>query len=279
MKPENFELLGAILERRSGLELSRDTIYLLESRLTPVARKHGFEDLDLLAQSIRATPDDRLLDDITEAMTTNESGFFRDIRPYEVLREKVLPRLMANRPDRRLRIWSAACSSGQEPYSICMVLKELGPSLDGWRIDVLATDLSRQMLEKAKSGQYTQFEVQRGLPIGLLLKYFRQAGDRWRIDASIRAMVDFQQFNLLDDAEPFGGFDIVFCRNVLMYFGRATKRRVLDGIADLLPPDGALYLGADETVLGVTDRFHPIPGQRGLYGPADTSAVPQRMAG
>ncbi|MFQ5954397.1 MAG: CheR family methyltransferase [Kiloniellales bacterium] len=278
MKREDFELLSGILERRAGLKLSRHKVYLLQSRLMPVARKFGFKDLDEVALLIRRQPDDRLLDDITEAMTSNDSLFFRDILPFEILREKVLPRLMASRPDRCIRIWSAACSSGQEPYSICMVLKEQGRKLDGWRVDVVATDLSREMLEKAKTGLYTQFEVQRGLPITLIVKYFERAGDRWRIDASIRAMVKFQEFNLLHDPRPLGRFDVVFCRNVLMHFGQATKRKVLEGIAGLLPPDGVLCLGASETVLGVTNRFHPIPGQRGLYGLADAAVGTQRVA-
>jgi chemotaxis protein methyltransferase CheR len=198
-------------------------------------------------------------------MTTNESLFFRDIWPFEVLRTKVLPRIVDNRPNRTIRIWSAACSSGQEPYSISMVLKEQARRMDGWRFEVVATDLSREMLMKAKTGFYTQFEVQRGLPVTMLVKYFKQIGDKWQIDASIRSMVKFCEFNLLNDPRSLGRFDVVFCRNVLIYFDQATKKRVLERISQNMPSDGVLYLGGAETVLGVTDRFQPMPGQRGVY--------------
>lgn len=270
MNVHDFELLAGVLKHRSGLVLTREKVYLLESRLMPVARKYGFRNLDDVVGSIRLRRDEALLDDITEAMTTNESLFFRDIKPFEVLREKVLPQIMAGRANRLVRIWSAACSSGQEPYSICMVLKELRQALDGWRFEIVATDLSRDMLQKARSGLYTQFEVQRGLPIAMLVKYFRQTGDKWQIDASIRSMVTFQEFNLLEDPQGMGGFDIVFCRNVLIYFDAPTKTKVLDRISRLLPHDGVLFLGGAETVLGISDRFQPVPGRRGVYAPADS---------
>jgi chemotaxis protein methyltransferase CheR len=185
---------------------------------------------------------------------------------------------MAGRSNRHIRIWSAACSSGQEPYSMCMLLKEQRHKLDGWRIEIVATDLSREMLEKAKSGMYTQFEVQRGLPITMMVKYFKQTGDKWQIDASLRSMVTFREFNLLEDPLALGKFDIVFCRNVLIYFDPATKRKVLDGMSRLLPHDGVLFLGGAETVLGVTDRFQPVPGQRGVYALADSVDTMRRAA-
>lgn len=278
MNVQDFELLAGILKHRSGLILTKDKVYLLESRLMPVARKYGFKNLDEVAGSIRLHRDEALLDAITEAMTTNESLFFRDIKPFEILREKVLPQIMAGRSDRHIRIWSAACSSGQEPYSMCMLLKEQRQMLDGWRIEIVATDLSREMLEKAKSGLYTQFEVQRGLPIAMMVKYFKQTGDKWQIDASIRSMVTFREFNLLEDPLALGKFDIVFCRNVLIYFDSATKRKVLDGMSRLLPHDGVLFLGGAETVLGVTDRFQPVPGQRGVYALADSVDAMRRAA-
>jgi len=278
MNLQDFELLAGILKHRSGLVLSKEKVYLLESRLMSVARKYGFKNLDEVAGSIRLRRDEALLDAITEAMTTNESLFFRDIKPFEILREKVLPQIMAGRSNRRIRIWSAACSSGQEPYSMCMLLKEQRHKLDGWRIEIVATDLSREMLEKAKSGMYTQFEVQRGLPIAMMVKYFKQTGDKWQIDASLRSMVTFREFNLLEDPLALGTFDIVFCRNVLIYFDPATKRKVLDGMSRLLPHDGVLFLGGAETVLGVTDRFQPVPGQRGVYALADSVDTMRRAA-
>ncbi len=278
MNVEAFELLAGILKHRSGLVLTKEKVYLLESRLMPVARKYGFKNLDELVDSLRLRRDEAMLGDINEAMTTNDALFFRDIKPFKFLREKVLPQIMAGRSNRHIRIWSAGCSSGQEPYSMCMMLKEQRQKLDGWHVEIVATDISREMLEKSKSGLYTQFELQHGLPIAMVTKYFKQTGDKWQIDASIRSMVAFQEFNLLDDPKVLGKFDIVFCRNVLIYFDAATKSKVLDGISRLLPHDGVLFLGGAETVLGVTDRFRPVPGQRGVYTPADSADAVHRAA-
>ena len=208
---EDFELLRRIVKSRSGLTLSPDKAYLLENRLMAVARKWGMNDIEGLAATVRGAPNEELLREITEAMTTNETLFFRDQSPFEQLEKVVLPRLIEARKDgRHIRIWSAGCSSGQEPYSIAMVIKELGSALDNWRIDILATDISRAMLDKARAGLYTQFEVQRGLPIAMLMKYFSQAGDKWELDPGIRAMVNFEEFNLLDDPAKLGRFDVVF---------------------------------------------------------------------
>lgn len=266
MNVSDFELIGQILKERSGLALTKEKAYLLESRLNPVARKWNFAGFDELAAAIRNSKDEDLLVDVTEAMTTNESFFFRDQKPFDQFRDVILPQLLERRQaQRQIRIWSAACSSGQEPYTVAMLLKEQAPQLNGWRIDIVATDLSNEILDKAKEGMYSQFEVQRGLPIALLVKYFKQVGDRWQIDAGIRQMVDFKQFNLLNDMASLGRFDVVFCRNVLIYFEPQTKTEVLSKIADLMPEDGFLYLGGAETVLGTTDRFQLLPGQRGIY--------------
>ncbi len=267
MNVTDFELIAQLLKERSGLALNKEKAYLLESRLNPVARKWNFSGFDELAQAIRTNKDEALLVDVTEAMTTNESFFFRDQRPFEQFNDIVLPHLLEARAAKRsFRIWSAACSSGQEPYTLAMLLKEHADKLAGWRVEIVATDLSNEILDKAKEGLYSQFEVQRGLPITLLVKHFVQVGDRWQIDDSLTKMIKFQQFNLLGDLSSLGRFDVVFCRNVLIYFDMPTKTQVLESIADLLPPDGFLYLGGAETVLGTTDRFQIIPGQRGIYG-------------
>lgn len=272
IQTEDFELLRAVVKSRSGLTLSPDKAYLLENRLMAVARKWGMDDIDGLATTVRGEPGEELLREITEAMTTNETLFFRDNSPFEQLQKVVFPRLMANRQStRHIRIWSAGCSSGQEPYSISMVLKELGPILNDWRIDILATDISRAMLEKARSGLYTQFEVQRGLPIAMLMKYFKQSGDKWEMDPAIRAMVRFEEFNLLDDPTRLGLFDIVFCRNVLIYLDQPTKTKVLEGIFRLMLPDSVLYMGGAETVMGVTEKFLPVNEHRGMYEVAGTT--------
>ena len=279
MNVTDFELIAQLLKERSGLALNKEKAYLLESRLNPVARKWNISGFDELAQAIRNKKDEALLVDVTEAMTTNESFFFRDQKPFDQFSEIVLPHLLKARAAKRsFRIWCAACSSGQEPYTLAMLLKEHAAKLAGWRVEILATDLSNEILDKAKEGLYSQFEVQRGLPISLLVKNFAQIGDRWQIDDSLRKMVRFQQFNLLDDFSSLGKFDVVFCRNVLIYFDTLTKTTVLNGMADLLPPDGFLYLGGAETVLGTTDRFQIMQGQRGIYSLAEQGAERAKVA-
>ncbi len=215
-------------------------------------------------------------------MTTNESFFFRDRTPFDNFQNVMLPALMAARArEKRIRIWCAAASTGQEPYSLAITIRELAAKLAGWRIEITGTDLSNEVLEKARAGVYTQFEVQRGLPIQLLLKYFQQSGDTWRLDPSIRAMVQYKQMNLLDEFRHVGAFDVVFCRNVLIYFDNATKGAVLDKIAKSTAPDGFLVLGAAETVVGLTGAYKPLTDARGVYVPVATPApvVPLRQLG
>jgi chemotaxis protein methyltransferase CheR len=266
MKPEDFDLLAGIVKQRSGLVLTPEKVYLLESRLMPIARKRGLSELEELVSVVRAASDENLLTEITDAMTTNESYFFRDSVPFELFENHTLPLLLEARAHKKaLRIWCAAASTGQEPYSLAMVLKENATKFEDWRIEIVATDISSEVLEKAKAGLYSQFEVQRGLPIQMLVKNFTQVGEMWQIDSSLKAMVDFRHFNLLDDPTTLGKFDLVFCRNVLIYFDSETKSQVLNGIAKTLPPDGAIYLGAAETVIGITDHFRPVKGKRGIY--------------
>lgn len=266
MKVEDFDMFAVLLKQRSGLVLTRDKAYLLESRLMPVARKWKLKTLDELAAAVRSRKDESVLRDITEAMTTNESSFFRDQKPFDLFKSVVLPALLEARAARRqIRIWSAACSSGQEAYSIAILLSEEAARLRGWKVEIVGTDLSAEMVDRSKSGLYTQFEVQRGLPIQMLVKYFRQVGDKWQISQQIRDMATFREFNLLTDLTPLGQFDVVFCRNVLIYFDQATKAQVLGQIARIMPSDGYLYLGGAETVFGITERFKPLESQRGLY--------------
>ncbi|HYH37105.1 MAG TPA: protein-glutamate O-methyltransferase [Azospirillum sp.] len=277
MRVEDFDMFATLLKQRSGLVLTKDKAYLLESRLMPVARKWNMKGLDELASTVRTRKDEALLRDITEAMTTNESSFFRDQKPFDQFKQIVLPRLLETRATKRsIRIWSAACSSGQEAYSLAMLLNEDAAKVAGWRIEIVGTDISAEMVERSKSGIYTQFEVQRGLPIQMLVKHFKQQGDKWQIAPNLRQMVTFKEWNLLGDLGGLGQFDVVFCRNVLIYFDQPTKTKVLEAIARQMPPDGVLYLGGAETVLGITDRFKPVDGQRGLYtlsnGPGFNSA-------
>jgi chemotaxis protein methyltransferase CheR len=278
MTVTDFEFICQILRERSGLVLTNDKAYLLESRLLPVARKWKLATFDDLVRVIRSKMDEAVIRDVVEAMTTNESFFFRDTKPFEQFKQVVLPAMLKNRAASRvIRIWSAACSSGQEPYSLAMILSEMANELNGWKIEIVGSDLSTEILGRAKEGIYSQFEVQRGLPITLLVKYFAQVGDRWQINAKIRSMVQYREFNLLHDPAPLGRFDVVFCRNVLIYFDQPTKSRVLNSIAKVMPEDGFLFLGGAETVLGITDRFHMMAGQRGVYSVAATSAARQPM--
>ncbi len=278
MTPLDYEFLRKLLKDRSGLILAQDKQYLVESRLLPVARKAGAPGLAELVQKLRAPQAEPLIAEVVEAMMTNETFFFRDKIPFEHFRDGIMPAMLAARSaQRRLRIWCAAASTGQEPYSLAMALKEMGRSLLGWRIEILATDLGSEVLEKAKAGVYSQFEVQRGLPIQLLIKYFKQIGDTWQVVPEIRAMVQFRSLNLLNDFSNLGMFDVVFCRNVLIYFDQPTKISVLERLARVTEPDGFLVLGAAETVIGLTDHFRPLTDRRGLYMP-NRNVLPQAQA-
>ncbi|MCC6886928.1 MAG: protein-glutamate O-methyltransferase CheR [Hyphomicrobiales bacterium] len=268
MNPLDFEFLRKLLKARSGLVLTADKQYLAESRLLPVAHKTGLAGLTELVQRLKASNDEALVAEVVEAMTTNESSFFRDRAPFEHFRQTIIPSLVAARARRqRIRIWCAAAATGQEPYSLAMCLKELAHLLAGWRIDLVATDLANDVLEKAKSGLYSQFEVQRGLPIQLLIRHFSQIGESWQIAPDIRAMVQFRPFNLLNDFTSLGMFDVVFCRNVLIYFDQQTKISVLDRLSRIVEHDGYLVLGAAETVVGLAESFKPVPDRRCLYAP------------
>ncbi|MCK1708638.1 MULTISPECIES: protein-glutamate O-methyltransferase CheR [unclassified Bradyrhizobium] len=265
MTPMDYEYLRKFLKERSGLDLSADKQYLVESRLLPLARKASLSGIPDLVLKIR-NGDGRLASSVVEAMTTNETFFFRDKIPFDHLRETILPGLIqAHAARKSLRIWSAASSTGQEPYSIAMCLKEMGASLAGWRIEIVATDLSQEVLEKSKAGVYSQFEVQRGLPIGFLVKYFTQSGDIWQLNADIHSMVQFRQLNLLQDFSHLGMFDVIFCRNVLIYFDQDTKAVIFERMSKCLEADGTLLLGAAESVVGITDAFRPVADRRGLY--------------
>jgi chemotaxis protein methyltransferase CheR len=270
LSQSSFAWLADFLKARSGLVLGADKHYLLEGRLAPIARAQGCAGLDPLVARLRAAPNGPLAAAVVEAMTTNESFFFRDGKPFEHLR-KALPRLCAARPAGvGLRFWSAACATGQEAYSLAMLLADEKPVLGERPVEIIASDISQEALGRAREGLYTQFEVQRGLPATQLVRHFRKDGAHWRISEGLRAMVTWRRWNLLDPLAPLGRFDVVFCRNVLIYFDQPTRARVLEQIARLMPPDGLLYLGGAETVLGITQEFEPLAGQRGAYAPAAT---------
>jgi chemotaxis protein methyltransferase CheR len=214
---------------------------------------------------------------VVEAMTTNETFFFRDKVPFDHFRDSIVPEILKARAGRKsIRIWCAAGSTGQEPYSLAMCVKEMSAALTGWRVEIIATDLSQEVLEKSKAGIYSQFEVQRGLPIQMLVKYFKQTGELWQINPDIRAMIQHRQLNLLHDFSSLGVFDVIFCRNVLIYFDQDTKIDIFNRLAKATEADGFLVLGAAETVVGLTDVFKPFPERRGLYRPTGARTTPAK---
>jgi chemotaxis protein methyltransferase CheR len=272
MLARDFETFSSLVKTESGLTMTPEKAYLLESRLAPVALKWKLSGVEQLAEALRSRHDAAQIRDVTEAMTINESQFFRDTKPFDLLRDKMLPALLAARgAKRRLRIWSAACSSGQEAYSIAILLQETA-TLNGWAIEIVGTDISTDMVERAKAGVYSSFEIQRGMPAKLLVKHFGRAGDKWQITEPIRRAVQFRRHNLLHDGAALGTFDVVFCRNVLIYFDIPTKAKVLAAVHRQMPADGYLVLGAAETVLGVTEMFNQSPGLPGIYVPSGANA-------
>lgn len=263
---DDARCLAELVYRRAGLVLTDEKTYLFESRLAPVARRFGFSGTGELARHVRRQPSESLIEAITEAMTTNETSFFRDGHPFDQLKKVILPRLLASRAGtRKLRIWSAAAATGQEPYSILFCLEDLRPLLDGWTTEIVATDLSSEALGKASEGCYSQFEVQRGLPAQYLARFFEQDGIKWRVRAEYRMRIKFLRHNLLYDGSHLGKFDIIFLRNVLIYFDIEMKRQILQKISSMLTPGGALFLGGTETALGVSDRFAADPAARGVF--------------
>lgn len=262
----DYDQFRRLLKTRSGLVLTEDKHYLLESRLSPVARRFGLTSLADLAAKLRGPAAGTVEDAVVEAMTTNESFFFRDKKPFEAFTNVMLPAVVkARAPGQTIRIWCAAASTGQEPYSLAMSLKESASLLGGRRVEIIGTDLSSDVLDRARLGLYSQFEVQRGLPIQYLLKYFTKMDDSWQISNELRGMIDYRKFNLLEPFHSLGRFDIVFCRNVLIYFDAPTKADVLNRISRVMAPDGYLVLGGAETIVGLTDALKAVPQNHGLY--------------
>lgn len=265
MTPVEYDFFVKFLKDRSGLALGPKKEYLLQSRLGPIVRTRGLASLGEMMELLRRNADESLAVEVTEAMTTNESFFFRDKTPFDLFKDHMVPSVVSSKTGGgKMRIWSAAASTGQEPYTLAMLLKEMSRDLAGLTPEIVATDISNEVLERARAGLYTQFEVQRGLPIKLMMKYFRQVEENWEIDAGLRSMVKFEQLNLLHDFSRFGTFDIVYCRNVLIYFDEPTKRDILARLAKRMNPGGFLVLGAAETIMGLTSDFKTVPGKQGL---------------
>ena len=253
-----FALLQRFVRDHSGIALEEDKRYLVESRLQPVMRDAKIINLEVLAQKLNGDPRSDLTPLVIEALTINETLFFRDRALFTAFSERLLPAIIAERKEqKRLRIWCAGCSTGQEPYSLAMLIDEHARLLPGWQVEIVATDLSAPVVESARRGVYSQFEVQRGLPVRMLLRYFNQQGDSWRISDYLRSKISFRMHNLMAAPRDVGEYDIIFCRNVLIYFDVAIKRQVLGRLASALAPDGYLVMGAAERVGGLSDVLKP----------------------
>jgi chemotaxis protein methyltransferase CheR len=265
MSEADLAVIQKFILQRTGILLTPEKRYLVETRLDPVMRQLQIPSLTAVAAKLRSG-DKSLETAVVDAMTTNETLFFRDKLPFDLLRNVILPQLLAARKGAgRIRIWCAACSSGQEPYSIAMLLDEMQRELGGVTVEILATDISEKVLLQARDATYSQFEVQRGLPIRQLLKHFTQEGTRWRLNRSMADRVQFKSLNLLNPFRSLGAFDVILCRNVLIYFGEATRRDILQRLAEVTTPDGFLLLGGAETVLGLSSEFAPHRSERCLY--------------
>lgn len=267
-------ILASLLETRTGQQLTLARRWRIDSALTSILREHGFAHLDQLVANLVTGRNPRLTETVIEALLNNETYFYRDKLPFDLLLGGPLARLERVRTDRRIAIWCAGCSTGQEVYSLAMSIAADAARWQGWRIEIVGTDLSRAAIERARAGTYSQFEVQRGLPVTQMVRFFEElGGGAWQISDEIRKMVRFEARNIIEAPPPPGRFDIILCRNVLLYFSTDVRRLAFARLAQGIAPDGSLMLGAGETALGQTDRFVSDPDHRGLYIPAP--ATPQ----
>jgi len=263
--PQDLEHLAGLVKAACGIVIPQDKAGAVESRLGPVARRENMASVDALLERLRVEPEKALVRAVVDALRLSETQFFRDRVPFDQFRREVLPALASARPGGRLRVWSAGCSTGQEAYSLAMLGEEAAADGKGMQLEIVATDISERCMEKAQSGLYTQFEVQRGLPVRLLVKYFEKVEDNWRVLPRLRQSVRWGRFNLMNAPAKLGRFDVIFCRNVLTQFDEPTRAAVLERLGSVLADDGLLFLGLNETTHGLTELYRPIPGRRGLY--------------
>jgi chemotaxis protein methyltransferase CheR len=251
-----FDFVRKLVHERAAIVLEDGKEYLVESRLSALARRQGIPSVGDVVKQLRSAPLGPLQRLVIEAMTTNESSFFRDVNPYTALKETVLPEVLRLRAaERSLQIWSCACSSGQEPYSIAMLLQENFPELFSWNVKILATDLSSEMVARTKSGKFSQLEVNRGLPAPMLLKYFEKQGLEWQARESLRRLLDVRDLNLAGQWAGIPKVDVVMLRNVLIYFDMETKRKILGKVRQILRPGGFVFLGTAETTMNLDDKY------------------------
>lgn len=265
MTPEDMDLLAALGRARAGVRVETEKPYLIESRLAPLARREGYDSIEALIAALRSKREERLIWAVVEALCRGETTFFRGRETFAQLRDQILPALSHRRPDAPIRIWSAACATGQEVYSMAIAAAEAQGLATGARFEFFGSDLSERSLEKAQAGIYTQFEVQRGLPIRLLIKYFENQDDTWAISPRIRQMVRWKRINLLADLSAMGRFDVILLRNVLGGMDAALRGQVTRSLAALLPDDGVLVLDAEDDASQIDELLTPAPGGRGIY--------------
>lgn len=265
MTPEDMDLLAALGRARAGVRIETEKPYLIESRLAPLARRENYDSIDALIAALRSKREERLIWAVVEALCRSETRFFRDRETFAQLRDQVLPALSQRRRETPIRIWSAACATGQEVYSMAIAAAEAPGLFPGARFEFFGSDLSERSLEKAQAGIYTQFEVQRGLPIRLLIKYFENQDDTWAISPRIRQMVRWKRINLLADLSAMGRFDVILLRNVLGGMEASLRGKVARALAALLPEDGVLVLDPEDDASEIDDVLTPAPGGRGIY--------------
>ncbi len=265
ISPQNLKYACETIEALSGISICKEKSYLLEARLIPLAKTKSCDSVDELITHIKLTRSPDLINSMIELMTTNESSFFRDRNPFDILKNEVIPNLLLRKPNQKIRIWCAACSSGQEPYSIAMLIKENFPD-KAHLFNILASDINASVVKRAEKGIFSQFEVQRGLPIQLLLKYFIQVDKDWQLKNDILHLVKFKQANLLAKLNFYEKFDIIFCRNVLIYFDSKNKEAALSSLKTILDPHGVLFLGSSETIMNIKHDFKIYnPDYTGIY--------------
>ena len=264
MRPEDLEFVAGMARNRAGLMLGMERAFFVESRLATLARREGMPSVEALVAQLRAAPYDVLVRSAVEVLATPETSFFRDRTPFDHLRDDILPELAATRGDGKVRVWCAGCSTGQEPYSLAMMVEEHISRFPKLKLEIVATDLSTRALEKAQTGLYTQFEVQRGLPIRMLIRHFDKVGDNWQASSRLRQSVRWGRLNLMNDFAKLGRFDIIFCRNVLSYFDSMPRGNVLRRLAAALAEDGCLILGSGEAA-GLPEAFEPARGGAGMH--------------
>lgn len=269
LSTDDFKFLCKLIKDRSGINLNEEKAYLLDARLLPVARKMGLVNLAELVAKIKSAPDESLLVEIIEAMTTNETSFFRDITPFNQFRDNIMPHLLQNSSDKNIRLWSAACSTGQEAYSLAMTFLENKAKYGDSKLSIVGTDIDRNVIKKAEEALYSQFEVQRGLPITMLVKYFVQQqapADKWAIKPELKEIVKFRYLNLLENYNDMGKFDMILCRNVLIYFEPDIKMKILNKLCDCMKPHSILMLGSAETITDLSStRLEKFEDLRGVY--------------